>query len=86
MDCETCPKCQARWLEGQLYWSTGKPASELDLAGLVCNSYGDATCINPCKGFDGGDTWAKRRAHIDAVMTEIEGVSPADRLDDLFFR
>lgn len=86
MDCQTCPKCEARWLEGQLYWATGKPASELDLAGLVCNKYGDQTCINPCKGFDGGDTWAKRQEHLDAVMSEVEGVKRPDLYDDPFFR
>jgi hypothetical protein len=42
MDFRSCPRCGARWLDGQLYWSgTGKKASELDLAGLVCNAVSD---------------------------------------------
>jgi hypothetical protein len=56
-----CPKCGATWINGQHYWSgTGKLGNELDLAGLVCNRLGDDTCINPCVGKDGGDTWEKR--------------------------
>jgi hypothetical protein len=48
-----------------LYWSgTGKKASELDLAGLVCNMVNDPNCINPCKGREGGDTWAKRMERV----------------------
>jgi len=48
-----------------LYWSgTGKKASELDLAGLVCNMVNDPACINPCKGREGGDTWAKRMERV----------------------
>ena len=63
MKAVSCPRCGARWLDGQLFWSgTGKKASELDLAGLVCNSVNDPACINPCNGREGGDTWAKRLA------------------------
>lgn len=61
MHARTFSRCGARWLDGQLYWSgTGKKASELDLAGLVCNTVNDPACINPCRGQEGGDTWAKR--------------------------
>ena len=36
------------WLNDQHIWTgTGKPGSNLDLAGLVCNKLGDDTCINP---------------------------------------
>ena len=35
------------------------------LAGLVCNNYGDDTCINPCRGSDSENTWAKRRADLN---------------------
>ena len=49
MDSKECPKCGATWIDGEHYWSgTGKKGSELDLAGLVCNAFGDETCINPC--------------------------------------
>jgi len=61
-----CPKCGATWINGQHIWAgTGKTGSELDLAGLVCNTLGDFQCINPMKGKDGGDTWAKRLEDLD---------------------
>ena len=64
-----CPKCGAVWINGEHYWSgTGKRGSELDLAGLVCNKLGDNRCINPCRGMDGGQTWAKRLAELDKDM------------------
>ncbi len=68
-----CPKCGALWINGQHYWSgTGNKGNELDLAGLVCNKLGDDTCINPCRGQDGGVTWKKR-------FTELEEDYPADK-------
>ena len=70
MERKECPKCGATWLNGEHYWSgTGKKGNELDLAGLVCNRLGDNNCINPCRGQDGGDTWAKR-------MEELENNGP----------
>jgi hypothetical protein len=57
-----------------LYWSTGKPGKDLDLAGLVCNSLPDAKrqlCVNPCLGQEGGDTWEKRRGFMDAMASEL---------------
>ena len=66
MLCQSCPRCGAKFLGGQLYWSTGKPGSPLDLAGLVCNRANDKACINPERGREGGDTWEKRSARIDA--------------------
>ncbi len=62
-----CPKCGARWVSEQLYWSTGKEGCPHDLAGLVCNNYGDDTCINPVKGSDSGDTWEKRLSVLKKV-------------------
>ena len=66
LDRKECPKCGAIWLAGQHYWSgTGAKGNDLDLAGLVCNKLGDDRCINPCRGMDGGDTWAKRLEDLD---------------------
>ena len=77
MDCKTCNKCGARWLEGQLYWSTGAMGTELDLAGLVCNNINpdepdSNECINPQRGAEGGTTWEYRRGFADGLMTEWE--------------
>ena len=66
-----CPKCGATWINGQHYWSgTGKLGNELDLAGLVCNKLGSFQCVNPKRGQDGGDTWAKRLEVIDKDFPE----------------
>ncbi len=67
-----CEKCGAVWLNGQLRWRTGQEGKEIDLAGLVCNNYGDHTCINPRKGFDGGQTWEYRRGFIDGAMKGLD--------------
>ena len=68
-----CPKCGAIWINGQHYWSgTGKVGNELDLAGLVCNNIGNFQCINPKKGFDGGDTWEKRMEDINSMSFDNE--------------
>ena len=65
-----CEKCGAVWINGQHTWSTGAKGSELDLAGLICNKLGNHQCINPKKGFDGGDTWAKRMGDLGKDMPE----------------
>ncbi len=67
-----CPKCSAKWIGGQLYWSTGKEGCPHDLAGLVCNNHGDATCINPANGSDSGDTWDKRAMLIKSLGSKEE--------------
>ena len=68
-----CPKCGAVWINGQHYWSgTGKKGNELDLAGLVCNKLGNHQCINPKRGFDGGDTWAKRLSELEKNGPEMD--------------
>ena len=64
---KVCPKCDATWIEGQLYWSTGKEGCPHDLAGLLCNGYDDDSCINPCKGSTSGQTWEHRRAMLDSI-------------------
>lgn len=68
MNTKICPICEAKWLEGQHYWSTGAVGNEEDLAGLVCNNYGGEKCINPCKGVETGDTWEKRLE----LLTKLE--------------
>ena len=72
-----CPKCKAVWINGQHIWTgTGKQGNELDLAGLVCNNLGDNTCINPSRGQDGGDTWAKRYE----VLENVSGTSSSEEV------
>ena len=69
-----CPKCGAVWINGQHYWSgTGVKGNDLDLAGLVCNKLGDDQCINPVRGQDGGDTWAKRMEDLEQGEEEKQG-------------
>jgi hypothetical protein len=64
-----CPKCHAIWINGEHRWSgTGNVGSEKDLAGLVCNTVGDEQCINPKKGYVGGDTWEYRAGYIDGAI------------------
>ena len=68
MDIRTCPKCLAKWMNGQHYWHTGAVGSDEDLAGLVCDQLGDDTCINPCRNTEhNGDTWEKRLNTIDSL-------------------
>jgi hypothetical protein len=69
-----CPKCGAVWINGQHIWSgTGNQThnSEADLASLVCNSFGDETCINPEKGDEGGVTWEKRLNLLSILEEEM---------------
>ena len=61
MSIKTCPNCQAKWIGGQFFWSTGKIGCPHDLAGLVCNEADFDVCINPCKGSTSGQTWNLRR-------------------------
>ena len=72
MDIKTCGKCGATWIDGQLHWSTGKQAKEEYLAGLVCNKFGDSSCINPKVGNESGTTWAKRLGAIDKLDNEYD--------------
>lgn len=66
MSRKECPKCGATWINGEHRWSgTAKKGNELDLAGLVCNKLGDDTCINPCRGMEGGVTWEKRLKELE---------------------
>jgi len=67
-----CSKCGASWIDGQLFWSTGKEGDPHDLAGLVCNNLGDETCINPCKGSTSGDSWERRIDGLKNLLKEGE--------------
>jgi len=71
MNIRICPKCEAKWVDDQHFWATGKPGNEHDLAGLVCNKFGADRCINPCRGSELGDTWAKR-------LNDLENDHPKD--------
>jgi len=62
-----CPVCESRWLDGQLYWATGKEGCPHDLAGLLCNDINSERCINPCLGSTSGVTWAQRRQFLDKL-------------------
>lgn len=71
MHSKICLKCGATWINNQHYWSgTGKEGDPHDLAGLVCNQYGDDTCINPCRGSTSGITWASRLNSLNTLMPE----------------
>lgn len=74
MNVKTCSICEARWIDGQHYWATGRQGNELDLAGLVCNRFrnGREGCINPACGQDGGDTWEKRAQRISDLTSELD--------------
>ena len=72
---EECPTCGALWLNGRHIWAgTCKMThnSEFDLAGLVCNTYGDERCINRFKGREGGMTWEKRLEALNVAMMRLE--------------
>tara|TARA_B100000902_G_scaffold81953_1_gene86573 strand:+ start:318 stop:539 length:222 start_codon:yes stop_codon:yes gene_type:complete len=65
METKVCPKCEATWIGGQHFWTgTGKMGNELDLAGLVCNKYGDETCINPCIGMEGRSNMGREEVNF----------------------
>ena len=87
MSRKECPKCQAVWINGEHYWSTGAKGNELDLAGLVCNNYGDDSCINPIRGEDGGDTWEKRVGDMEIGFKSRKEKMEDDRrkLEEGFF-
>jgi hypothetical protein len=68
MSCRTCPVCGAKWINDQLYWSTGKTGSDIDLNALVCRNLPSEKaekCINSCKGMEGGVGWAERLKMIE---------------------
>ena len=74
MNIKECEKCGAKWLNGQLFWSTGVAGTEEDLAGLVCNALKEeddiALCVNEKRGDTSGTTWEYRRGFIDGALSE----------------
>ena len=75
MNIKSCEKCGAKWIDSQLFWATGKPGTEEDLAGLVCNALSEedeiALCANDKRGVTTGQTWEYRRGYIDGCMSEL---------------
>ena len=73
MNLKVCNKCGAQFMNGKLFWRTGKEGKKEDLAGLVCDKYGDEQCINDLKGTEhSGDNWEKRAAFIDGVTAGMK--------------
>jgi len=76
METKQCSKCGARFLDGELYWRTGKKGKLEDLAGLVCDQWGDANCINEVRGTKHtGQTWEKRAAFIEGLDQGMKATS-----------
>ena len=79
-----CPKCGAVWMNGQHRSTvTGNKGNELDLAGLVCNQYGDDTFINPKKGEEGGQTWEERFEKIMGDFSDLHKKMTLEAESDL---
>ena len=75
MNIKSCEKCGAKWIDSQLFWSTGKLGTDEDLAGLVCNTLLEQSdidlCINSKRGDTSGITWEYRRGYMDGLMAEM---------------
>ncbi len=73
MDIKTCPKCGAQWIDGQHYWTgTNKKGNDTELASLVCDRFGDDTCINPVKGTTDGKGWEERMETLHNYDKELK--------------
>lgn len=75
MELRECPVCGAKWVNGQLYWSTGKTGKDEDLNALVCRrlpAEKAERCVNPCQGADGGIGWEERLKMTEAALTEFD--------------
>ena len=61
-------------MSGQLYWATGKPGQDIDLAALVCNRLAPEKaegCVNPAKGTEGGVGWEER---MKIIQQGLDGI------------
>jgi hypothetical protein len=75
MSNRNCPVCGAHWVDGQLYWATGKPGKDADLNALVCRRLAPEKaerCVNPAKGAEGGIGWEERLKMTEAALTEFD--------------
>ena len=75
MNIKSCEKCGANWINGSLFWATGKPGKEEDLAGLVCNQLAEEDiplCVNDKRGDTSGQTWEYRRGYVDGRIDEVQ--------------
>jgi len=75
MSNKNCPVCGANWIDGQLFWATGKPGSDLDLNALVCRRLPPEKakgCINPCKGAEGGVGWNERMSMVKEDLDKLK--------------
>jgi hypothetical protein len=75
MSNRNCPVCGAHWVDGQLYWATGKPGKDADLNALVCRQLPPekaTNCVNPSLGCAGGVGWEERLKMTEAALTEFE--------------
>ena len=75
MSCRICEVCEAKWIENQLYWATGKQGRNIDLAALVCNKLPKdklTKCANPCKGQEGGMNWEERLKAIEKGLENLQ--------------
>jgi hypothetical protein len=71
---KNCPICGAKWIDGQLYWSTGRPGKDEDLNALVCRRLAPEKaegCVNPVKGKDGGVGWEERLKMINDALLKL---------------
>jgi len=69
-----CSICGAKWIDNQLYWSTGKPGKDVDLNALVCRNLPSEKaerCVNPAKDQEGGIGWEERMKVINAALSEF---------------
>jgi hypothetical protein len=70
-----CAICGAHWVDGQLYWSTGKAGKDADLNALVCRRLSEEKakrCVNPAKGSDGGVGWEERLKMTNDALLKLD--------------